>query len=428
MPRILRQRGVMFDGLPKAAWEYHIPWAHHHHGDFVRTRTLDEEVPTNNRKEGEPRNTFRQDVNAALTNQYNDDGYNVRDEAQKVLVARSVSPEKTRIMPSRNKYCGHYCLPHDCEQHGAVDSYHHTGYNSWSGQAKYGCCRCRMAEKNFLVPTLSYSKLLQLVGIPPDTVGHDSWGIPHDIARVGRNLSYIDVNYQNTGNVTLKSPWNEMRNMHGMVGWNLFFSEFTRLADQYQTEDRLKGLQGQQWSSNLNLWTGRIPFLLTYSGALQKDTANNPRLNQSYYLRGDISGGEEGPPHIPLIGKLPPFAGATHLGWHAGLRRPVTYKRGRRTYNKSEPKRVTDLLGIISGSPVSHKMCVHCRHVVKALPMHLFWEARGYDRKSAMVMAAKDESDLKEAKAKYTPDDLKYLAPMLGATQRDHLPAGLEDA
>jgi hypothetical protein len=60
--------------------------------------------------------------------------------------------------------------------------------------------------------------------------------------------------------------------------------------------------------------------------------------------------------------------------------------------------------------------------------MHLFWEARGYDRKSAMVMAEKDELDLKDAKAKYTPADLKCLAPMLGATQRDHLPAGLEDA
>ena len=423
MPRILRQRA--YDGLPKAEWEYHIPWAHHHHGDFVRTKTLDEEVPTNNRKEGEPSNTFRQDVNAALTNQYNDAAYNVRDAAQKVLVARHGRPQKTHVMPSRNKYCGHFCLPHDADQHGAVDSYHRLGYNSWSSQAQYGCCRCRLAEQHFLVPTLSYPDLLRLVGISSDTVGHDSWGIPNDIGRVGRKLSHIDVNYQTTGRQTLKAPWNEMRNLHGMMARSLFFSEFTRLADQYQTEDRSKGLQPHQWNSSLNLWTGRIPFLLTYRGALQKDNGNYPVLNQAEYLKGAEYPGST---HIPLIGKLPPFALATHLGWHAGLRRPVTYKRGRRSYSKAEPKRIIDLLGIISGSPASHKMCVHCRHVVKALPMHLFWEARGYDRKSAMVMAEKDELDLKDAKAKYTPADLKCLAPMLGATQRDHLPAGLEDA
>ena len=58
--------------------------------------------------------------------------------------------------------------------------------------------------------------------------------------------------------------------------------------------------------------------------------------------------------------------------------------------------------------------------------MHLFWEARGYDHKTAVKMAEKDTADLKEAKATYTPEDLKHLAPMLGATEQDQLPARLE--
>ena len=86
-----------------------------------------------------------------------------------------------------------------------------------------------------------------------------------------------------------------------------------------------------------------------------------------------------------------------------------------------------DLLGIISGSHKASKMCVPCRHVVKSLPMHLFWEARGYDHKTAVMMADKDVADLKRAKGQYTSDDLKHLAPMLGATHRGYLPAGLED-
>ncbi len=425
MPRLLRQKS--YDGTPRALWEYHIPWAHHQHGDYVQTRTLDQEVPTNNRAENEPRNTFRQDVNIALANEYGSEAYNVRDNDKKVLVARYGRPEKMVTFPSRNKYCGHHCLPRDSD----IDSYHNKGNTNWRYQSKYGCCRCRLAEMNFLVPTLTYKDLLKVLGIDFRTVTYTKYGIPDNIMRVGAMLETGNTGSNKNGwpnHRNLPTPYDGMRYMHGALGRPVYFSKFTRLTDQFTTDDGKKGLHRQQENMQVNMYAGQMQFLMEYKGILQTTKANNPELYHHSYFKGTDANGPSDPYEFrPLTGKLPAFAPARHLGWHVGLRRPTTYMRGRRSWNKAEPKTVVDLLGVISGSPKASKMCVHCRHVVKSLPMHLFWEARGYDHKTAVMLADKDVADLKRAKGKYTSDDLKCLAPMLGVTERDQLPAGLED-
>lgn len=423
MPRVLRQKA--YDGQPRAIWEYHIPWAHHQHGDFVQTRTLDQEVSPHNRAENEPRNTFRQEVNIALSSEYGSDAYNVRDNDKKVLVARYGRPEKMVTFPSRNKYCGHHCLPQD----SSLDSYHNSGNTNWRFQSKYGCCRCRLAEMNFLVPTFTYKDLLKVLGIDPSTVTHTKYGIPDNIMRIGSLLETGNTGSNKNGwpnKRNLPTPYDGMRYMHGALGRPVFFSKFTRLTDQFTTDDGKKGLHQQQGNQQINMYAGQMQFLMEYRGILQTDKANNPVLHQQKYFKGTDANGPYDPYEFrPLTGKIPMFAPARHLGWHAGLRRPTTSMRGR--WNKSEPQKIVDLLGVISGSHKASKMCVHCRHVVKSLSMHLFWEARGYDHKTAVMMADRDKTDLKEAKAKYTPDDLKSLAPMLGATEQDELPARLED-
>lgn len=433
MPRLLRKRS--YGGTPRALWEYHIPWAHHQHGDFVRTRILDEEQPTNNRiglPENEPRNTFRQDVNIALENEYGSEAYNVRDNAKKVLVARYGRPDKMVTFPSRNKYCGHHCLPRD----SSIDSYHYADNTNWKYQSQFGCCRCRLAERNFMVPSIPYETLLKVLNIDPSTVEYSKYGIPTNIMGSGNLLESGGMGSDKNGwnnKRGLLPPYNRMRYMHGALGRSLFFSQFTRLTDQFNTDNGKKGLHLQQEASHLNLYAGRMQFLMQYERNLSYNGASQPggtpNLRQPSYLKQGRSGlpfkyADPDAGIISLIGTLPPFAPATHLGWHAGLRRPVVLQPLR--WEKTAPRKIVDLLGVISGSSLTSKMCVHCRHVVKSLPMHLFWEARGYDHKTAVKMAEKDTADLKEAKATYTPEDLKHLAPMLGATEQDQLPARLE--
>jgi len=79
---------------------------------------------------------------------------------------------------------------------------------------------------------------------------------------------------------------------------------------------------------------------------------------------------------VKISAKLPEAAW-NHVGWHAGLRRPVLRYSGW-NYRKA-PIRVCDRAGVSSGpGALSGVMCPTCRSTLQTIPLYLWWVARGW--------------------------------------------------
>ena len=89
----------------------------------------------------------------------------------------------------------------------------------------------------------------------------------------------------------------------------------------------------------------------------------------------------------------PAFADARHLGWHAGLYRPVLLQREGWWTDQHTARKQIDFLGMTSGAKDSRlsKMCTYCQVTAQALPPYLFWMARGYTKPAAEWMAKKEQ-------------------------------------
>ena len=80
-----------------------------------------------------------------------------------------------------------------------------------------------------------------------------------------------------------------------------------------------------------------------------------------------------------------PTVDATHIGWHAGLRRP-TFRDG--SYSAST-RQGLDAYGVCSGPVASRSLLCHCcRSILPTIPAHLFWVARGWSVAQAQAVSA----------------------------------------
>jgi hypothetical protein len=284
-------------------------------------------------------------------------------------------PEGFTQTPTYNCICGHIC-----------QNIHDIGspMRGVSQPQATGCCRCRAAQLQFRVP----------LGPPFQSVKEnteDNYWVRPD---------YADL---------VKEQWHEERTWKGFSAqwtkrrfdWHVQRTEF-RCA----TYHRAHKSEGQDAPSYLSTKDyGLVPgeSTLAYRMKQGKLVEHGYYLAPHPVLSGDTCSKDgakfykEAVPQWQVVAahyqNQPAFADVRHLGWHAGLYRPVLLQREGWWTDQHTARKQVDFLGMTSGAKDSrlNKMCTYCQVTAKALPPYLFWMARGYTKAAAKWMAKNEQ-------------------------------------
>lgn len=292
--------------------------------------------------------------------------------------AKTPAEEYVRV-PRYNCICGHVC-----------QNIHDVG-SAVSGVSQpeaSGCCRCRRAQMQFRIP----------LGPPfqaiPEQTADGHWVPPH----------YADK---------LKEGWETERTWSGFsAAWTKRRYEWHTMVvnsppgyrcDSYNRAHQTEGRDKPTYLSTKEY--GLVPNDRTLKYTLKQGKLLELGYWKSFTpVRIEETSPQDGAPYYkeapaewvaltPHHQLQPTFKDARHLGWHAGLYRPVLLHREGWWTDQHTARKQFDFLGITSGMKDSQltKMCIYCQVTAQALPPYLFWMARGYTKHAAQWMTKQEQ-------------------------------------